>query len=333
MSWNLPGEPRYGVHSIAHFALEVPVLADAETFFTLFGLDVSHEPAGPPQGRIPESAARRSSDYSDRLALRTIGDPLPWSYIHQGPRKRLAYLSFNCFAEEYEGLVAQVKKATGVTQAEGVAYVTGEGFWFHDPDGNLMQLKVGPKRTPSDVSSQAAPARRPGQRAMVERSRIKMVHPTRLSHVMLFTPDVDRAIMFCREALGLRLSDRSLDIVAFNHARHGCDHHLVAYAKSSARGWHHSSWDVPSVHDVGLGSEQMRKFGYSEGWGTGRHVLGSNYFHYVRDPWGSFAEYSADIDFVPAGMRWPAGDFAPEDSLYQWGPAPPDYFIRNTEVT
>ena len=34
--------------------------------------------------------------------------------------------------------------------------------------------------------------------------------------------------------------------------------------------------------------------------GVGRHVLGSNYFYYVQDPWGSFAEYSYDIDFVPA---------------------------------
>ena len=92
------------------------------------------------------------------------------------------------------------------------------------------------------------------------------MHPSRLSHVLPFTPSVDRAVTFCREALGLRLSDRSRDIVAFNHARHGCDHHLLAYVKSTARGWHHSSWDVPSVHDVGLGSERMRKGGFGEEW-------------------------------------------------------------------
>jgi catechol 2,3-dioxygenase-like lactoylglutathione lyase family enzyme len=312
MSWNLPGEPRYGVHSIAHFALEVPTLADAEKFFTRFGLEVSREP--------------------ERLALRTFGDPLPWSYLHPGPSKRLAYLSFNCFAEEHEALVEQVKRARGATPAEGDPYVTREGFWFHDPDGNLMQLKVGPKRTLSAISSHAAPVRRGGRRAMVERSRVEPVRPTRLSHVLLFTPDVDRAIAFCRDALGLRLSDRARDIVAFNHARHGGDHHLLAYARSSARGWHHSSWDVPSAHEVGLGAAQMRKGGYADGWGTGRHVLGSNYFHYVRDPWGSFAEYSAEMDFVPAGMTWPAGDFAPEDSLHLWGPDPPDDFVRNSEV-
>ncbi len=312
MSWNRPGEPRYGVHSIDHFALEVPALAVAENFFSLFGLEVAHEP--------------------ERLALRTTGDPLPWSYIHQGPTKRLAYLSLNCFAEEYEGLVAQVKEAPGVASAQGAPYVTRQGFWFHDPDGNLMQVKIGPKRMPSEVPAHVAAPRRGGHRGTVERSQIKPVHPRRLSHVMLFTPDVDRAIAFSRDALGLRLSDQSQSIVAFNHARHGCDHHLLAFAKSSAPGWHHSSWDVPTVHEVGLGSEQMRKGGYLQGWGTARHVLGSNYFYYVGDPWGSFAEYSAEIDYIPAGTVWPTRDFPPEDSLYAWGPEMPEYFIRNTEA-
>jgi catechol 2,3-dioxygenase-like lactoylglutathione lyase family enzyme len=312
MSWNLPGEPRYGVHSIDHFALEVPSLADAEQFFSLFGLEVTQE--------------------RDRLALRTAGDPLPWSYIHRGAGKRLAYLSFNCFAEEYEGIVAQVKKAKGAAPADSARYTSSQGFWFHDPDGNLMQVKPGPKRTPNAYVAPAIATRRGGQRGMLERSLVKAVHPTRLSHVMLFTPEVEGAVTFCRDALGLRLSDRSRDIVAFNHARHGSDHHLVAYARSGARGWHHSAWDVPSVHDVGLGAEQMRKAGFGEGWGTARHVLGSNFFHYVRDPWGSFSEYSADIDYVPAGTTWPARDFPPEDSLYVWGPEMPDYFIRNSEA-
>ncbi len=86
------------------------------------------------------------------------------------------------------------------------------------------------------------------------------------------------------------------------------------------------------MDEVGRGAEQMRDAGYKEGWGTGRHVLGSNYFHYVRDPWGSFAEYSAGMDFVPMGMTWQAGDHPPEDSLYLWGPELPDYFVHNSEA-
>ena len=61
-------------------------------------------------------------------------------------------------------------------------------------------------------------------------------------------------------------------------------------------------------------------------------MLGSNYFHYVQDPWGSFAEYSADIDYVPAGSRWAGDDWPPEDSLYLWGPDVPEIFLTNTEA-
>jgi hypothetical protein len=43
----------------------------------------------------------------------------------------------------------------------------------------------------------------------------------------------------------------------------------------------------------------------------GRHVLESNHFHDVRNPWGGFAEYSCDIDYIPASQRWPAGMHEP----------------------
>ena len=47
--------------------------------------------------------------------------------------------------------------------------------------------------------------------------------------------------------------------------------------------------------------------------------------------WGSFAEYGADIDYIPAGMEWQGGDWPPEDSLYLWGPDVPPIFLTNTE--
>jgi hypothetical protein len=71
--------------------------------------------------------------------------------------------------------------------------------------------------------------------------------------------------------------------------------------------------------------------GYAHGWGVGRHVLGSNYFYYVRDPWGSYAEYTFDIDFVPHDVDWLPADHPPEDSLYVWRPALPEDFITNHE--
>jgi catechol 2,3-dioxygenase len=132
--------------------------------------------------------------------------------------------------------------------------------------------------------------------------------------------------------LGLKLSDRSEYDIAFLHGAYGSDHHLAAFVKSNGPGVHHLSWDVGSVDAVGLGAEQMRRKGHKQGWGVGRHVLGSNYFHYVRDPWGSYAEYSFDIDFIPASLDWPAANQPGEDSFYVWGPEPPEDFAVNYEL-
>lgn len=312
MSWNQAGESRYGVHSVDHFALEVPSLEKARHFFSHFGLDVGQNAQG-------------------GLTLKTFGNDHVWARVQEGPRKRLAWLSLACWADEYDGLVAQLQ-AHGARPAPAGAPGDASGHWFLDPDGNLLQLKVAPKVTPSGLAPRQDTAPRAGRRGVLGRGDTAGVRPRRLSHVMLFSADLNRSVAFYRDALGLRLSDRSRDAVAFMHARHGSDHHLVAFASSSARGWHHSSWDVAGIDEVGQGGEQMRKAGYAEGWGTGRHVLGSNFFHYVRDPWGSFAEYSADIDFIPTGMPWPTGDFPPEDSLYLWGPELPATFIHNSEA-
>ena len=66
--------------------------------------------------------------------------------------------------------------------------------------------------------------------------------------------------------------------------------------------------------------------------GMGRHVIGSNYFYYTRDPFGSFAEYYHDLDFIPEQCAWAPRDFPEEDWLYFWGPPPPPEFTDNVEL-
>ena len=63
------------------------------------------------------------------------------------------------------------------------------------------------------------------------RAKAPMVRPRRLSHMFVFTTDIDRALAFYSTIVGLRLSDRS-DRVAFMHAIHGSDHHILAFAQS-----------------------------------------------------------------------------------------------------
>ncbi|WP_434666728.1 VOC family protein [Paraburkholderia sp. A3BS-1L] len=300
----------FGVHSIDHFTLEVPSLAEATHFLTAFGFALEAQ--------------------AGQLLLRTPASNHIWARIREGARKRLAYLALNCFADDFEPLRAQIVQAGGRVAA-AAAQATVEGFWFEDPDGNLLLLRVGEKTSPSYRAKPrlvAGPAR---TRGACVRAEAPPARPQRLSHVLMFTPDIARVVSFYERALGMRLSDGSAGIVAFLHGRHGSDHHLIAFAQGDAKGWHHSAWDVPDVDVVGIGKMQMQQAGYTQGWGVGRHVLGSNYFQYVRDPWGSYWEYSADIDFVPPGFEWPSGDHAPENSLYLWGPDVPAYFFENTE--
>ncbi len=300
-----------GVHSINGFGLFVPDIDEAQRFTEAFGLDVTRS--------------------GDELQLRTFGASHVWATVLPASRKALAYLSLGCYAEDFDQIGRQVIAAGG-RAAQAPAYGDAGGFWFHDPDGNLLQLCVAPKRMPdgkAELAERSVPA---GIQGACFRSTAPRVHPTRLAHMLLFTGDMPRTVAFYERGLGVRVADRSGNIVAFTYARHGCDHHLIAFATSEhGRGLHHTAWDVPGIEGVGLGAEQMRNAGYTRHWGVGRHVLGSNYFDYVRDSFGSWWEYSAHIDYIPKGIEWQGGDRNPEDSLYLWGPSLPEDFVDNSE--
>jgi catechol 2,3-dioxygenase-like lactoylglutathione lyase family enzyme len=301
----------HAVHSIHRFVFSVPDLNTAEHFYSSFGLDVRQQ--------------------GDRLDLRTDGNEHTWASVHaSGQPKRLEYLSFGIDAADEAAFATRISEHGIGCAAHPLS--NGQGMWLRNPDGISVQLVVASKVSPSEKTSTypktSAPA---GRGSAPSRSQVHQVRPRRLSHVLFFTPDVTRMVRFCTDILGLRLSDHSGEGVAFMHGAHGSDHHLVAFAKSDGPGLHHSSWDVGSIDDVGSGSEQMRNAGYTQGWGVGRHVLGSNYFYYVRDPWGSWAEFSHDIDFIPHNLDWPAADHPPHDSMHVWGPALPEDFITNHE--
>jgi catechol 2,3-dioxygenase len=304
-----PGE--LGVHSVDHFHFIVPDLAVAESFYSEFGLVAS---------------PRRTT-----LALSVQGEPHTWGTIGEGPRKKHQYVSFGAFEDDIDRFARRLQDS-GIGRLDPPAGADSNGLWFHDHDGNLVEIAVAPKTSPNEKSRFSASSVGPGERGAPFRSTVKRTYPRRLAHILMFTRDVRQAIDFYTRVLGLRLSDHSGDNIAFLHGIHGSDHHMIAFARSNAPGHHHFSWDVGSVDEIGAGAMHMLGKGHSKGWGLGRHVLGSNYFHYVQDPWGSFSEYSADIDYVPADVDWKAGDHPPEDSFYVWGPNPPQDFVHNYEA-
>ncbi len=299
------------VHSICEFAFSVPDIDAAHHFYANFGLDVR---------RVP-----------DGLELFTYGSAHRWARIFKGEEKKLLWIIFGIDECDYPKFKLRLTKHD-IDLVPSPPNSSPDNLWLYGPDDVLIGLAISPKCAPSEKSERNFPSATASGGRAPSRSQIQPVRPTHLSHILLFSSDVPAATDFYINTLGLRMSDKSADIIAFLHGAHGSDHHLLALAKSDGAGLHHSSWNVNSIDEVGLGKQQMAEAGYVKGWGIGRHVLGSNYFQYVRDPWGSYAEYSYDIDFVAHDHEWPAADHPPADSLYVWGPDVPADFICNYET-
>jgi catechol 2,3-dioxygenase-like lactoylglutathione lyase family enzyme len=299
-----------GVHSIDHVHLSVPVMGAAQRFYGAFGLDL----------RAPEN----------QLHLYTYGSPQRWAVLTEGPRKALQHISFGAFEDDLPKFRARLE-CLNVPLAEPPLGFESNGLWLRDPDGLLIEIRAAKKNSPDVKPPLTDTPSVPGIANAPSRSEAPHVKPKRLAHILTFTRDVPRTLAFYGDVLGLRLSDRSGDMIGFMHGVHGSDHHMIAFLKSDAPGLHHLSWDTGSIGAIGLGALQMAGKGYSHGWGLGRHVLGSNYFHYIQDPWGSWCEYACDIDYIPAGTEWKAGDHPAEDSFYVWGPEPPADFAVNGE--
>lgn len=300
-----------GVHSLDHFSLTVPDLEQARVYYAAFGLDAR------PNGNT--------------LELYTFGHPHCWAVLTEGKRKQLHHLSFGAYADDLDKFRARLQ-GLNIEQIAAPDGFASNGIWFRDCDGTPVEIKAAEKSSPDAKSVLEQPASPSGTRNAPVRGATAPVRPRRLAHTLVFSRDVPRSSRFYCDVLGMGLSDGAADVVAFLHGVHGSDHHMVAFTKSNAPGYHHSSWDMPSIHEIGLGAMAMADQGYTKGWGLGRHVLGSNYFHYVQDPWGSFTEYSGDIDYVPVDQDWQGQMHAPENSFYLWGPVPPADFVVNTEA-
>lgn len=302
------------VRSLHHVALTVPDAAVGKKFFADFGLDARED--------------------GKRIVLSCRGRDQDQMVLVEGPKKRLHHVSFGASAKGMEALKQRLQQS-GTKQVDSPKDAGGDGVWFHDPDGALLNVRV----------TEAAPWRGgpelkfnyPGHiyrpNAVGHPARNSEVRPRRLSHVLRFTPDIDRQIDFYTKIVGLKLSDRAQNIVAFLRSGEGpSDHHILAFLISDKPGYHHSSYEVANIDELGMGASRLLEKGYRDGWGFGRHVIGSNFFHYIRDPWMSLAEYSCDIDHIPDGADWKATNYPPEDSLYVWGPKPPEDFGRNFEA-
>src|SRR5690606_2160133 len=256
--------------------------------------------------------------------------------LMQGPRKRLSYVALGTNEAGMRVLTQKLGQA-GVALQPAPFKVPFGGIWFQDPHGDWLNVQVA---EPAPVMAPLPPEinahgryRRKGRACGLE-TRGKKARPLRLGHLIKFSPDVIESTRLYTEVLGMKVSDKSLDVLAFLRGSAGGDHHMVAFAKSTHTGLHHLSFEVSDLDEIELGAQTLLRAGYRDAFGLGRHVGGSNYFHYVRDPWNSLAEYFWDIDVIPEDdSDWqPLQAESPKDVIAVWATSPPpEDFIVNFE--
>ena len=251
-------------------------------------------------------------------------------------RKRLHHISLKADPDGFDDARKKATEAGGEVIPAPPGF-DAPGLWLRDPHGMIVHLVDAPTDPPLEAQGPFTinePGRTPRKNssAMLPRNQTPSPVPLRLGHILVFTPDVMASVKFFTQALGMGLADRAQDVIAFCCARSNSDHHVVAFAKSPGVGFHHASFMLADPDQVGRAGAALKvKSGRGE-WGFGRHTIGSNFFHYVQDPWGSWFEYYSDMDFIEDYALWTPRNYDMEDSLANWGPAVPEDFVHNYEV-
>jgi catechol 2,3-dioxygenase-like lactoylglutathione lyase family enzyme len=157
------------------------------------------------------------------------------------------------------------------------------------------------------------------------------VTPRKLGHVVIGTTDFDATTAFFRDGLGLKASDYMKDNGAF--LRCSTDHHNLLVLRAPVVFPHHSSWQVDDIDEIGRGAHALlAEHPERHVWGLGRHHAGSNFFHYFKDPSGTFSEYYSDLDCIPEDQAWTPETFEGARGLFNWGPPPPPSFLHPDDL-
>jgi catechol 2,3-dioxygenase-like lactoylglutathione lyase family enzyme len=156
--------------------------------------------------------------------------------------------------------------------------------------------------------------------------------PRRLQHVVIASPDAAASRRFFAEGVGFRVSDE-VPAIGASFMRCSTDHHNLLVQAAPVAFLHHTAWEMDDVDAVGRAAAAMLAADPARHvWGLGRHGIGSNYFWYLRDPAGNFAEYSSDLDVIADADAWRVAASASAHPLAAWGPPVPAAFLAPEDI-
>jgi catechol 2,3-dioxygenase-like lactoylglutathione lyase family enzyme len=157
------------------------------------------------------------------------------------------------------------------------------------------------------------------------------VRPRKLGHVVIGSTDETATRGFFTDGLGFKISDQISGLASF--MRCSTDHHNILVQAAPVTFLHHTAWQVDDVDEVGRGAVAMLEDHPDRHvWGLGRHLIGSNFFWYLKDPAGNFTEYYSDLDEIIDDQLWKPEALEGVRSLSSWGPPVPPSFLHPQDL-
>jgi catechol 2,3-dioxygenase-like lactoylglutathione lyase family enzyme len=251
--------------------------------------------------------------------------------IEQAPRRSLLALSVGVDDADDLGRVAASLAQLGVAAERSERALRA----LEPMSGVRVELAVEPRL--SQKPSPQLATNGPGREARLDaRSPAVLAserpRPRKLSHVVVGSTDAAAARRFFVEGLGFRVSDE-VPAIGASFLRCSTDHHNVLVQPAPVAFLHHTAWEMDDVDAVGRAAAEMVAADPTRHvWGLGRHGIGSNYFWYLRDPAGNFAEYSSDLDVIADDESWRVAASTGAHPLAAWGPPVPPAFLAPEDI-
>ena len=191
-------------------------------------------------------------------------------------------------------------------------------LWFADESGNALGLTVA---QPSEADVEMIPVNvnttEPRMNDFIDPK--VQANPIRIGHVVyaIEMADREKAVAFYLDRLGFRLSDSTKTGGDFMRCAGGHDHHnLFLISRADRNAFDHASFEVENFDMVMMGGKFMKEAGWEADTALGRHILGSNYYWYFRNPCGGNTEYFADMDRMDDNWEPRIWDESPGFSLW-----------------
>ena len=202
-----------------------------------------------------------------------------------GAQRRIERIAFGVASRDDVAAAARELERAGVVLFAPPHELTtpggGFGLQFADPDRRCVEISAGV--------------------ATLEAGTDNAV-PAKIAHIVLNTPDIDRATAFYTERLGFRISDWSEHVMSF--LRCNAEHHSIAFNAAPHASYNHTSWTMGSIDALFRAQGRVRAWGSPLMWGTGRHGPGSQVFNYFVEPSGYVVELIADGAMIEDEAAW-----------------------------